>query len=136
MLTDLPVWAGLVGHDVVNQVAQTPDGPWWFVVAKVDASTRSVFSGGQRTPVGHRLWVYTNFSCNLACTYCCAESSPRAPARQLGVETATLAFAELAALGGREVLLTGGEPFLHPDLGALVAAADGLPRTRRTNAMR
>lgn len=135
VVTDLPVWASLVGHEVVGEVAETPDGPWWFAVRKVDASTRSVFSAGERTPVGHRLWVYTNFSCNLACTYCCAESSPKATPRLLGVDVAREAFAQFSAMGGREVLLTGGEPFLHPDLGDLVAAAEGLERTVLTNAM-
>ena len=28
-----------------------------------------------------RLWLYTNFDCNLACTYCCVSSSPRTPRR-------------------------------------------------------
>ena len=36
------------------------------------------------------------------------------------------AFEEFAALGGRELFLTGGEPFMHPDLGDLVAAGAGL----------
>jgi diadenosine tetraphosphatase ApaH/serine/threonine PP2A family protein phosphatase len=31
-----------------------------------------------------RLWVYTNFYCNLACGYCVVESSPRARARRVG----------------------------------------------------
>ncbi len=26
-------------------------------------------------PLGSRLWLYTNFDCNLACSYCCAGSS-------------------------------------------------------------
>jgi molybdenum cofactor biosynthesis enzyme MoaA len=39
-------------------------------------------------------------------------------------------------LGGREILLTGGEPFLAPDLGAVVeAAARWAPVTILTNAM-
>jgi hypothetical protein len=43
---------------------------------------------------------------------------------------------EFAGLGGREILLTGGEPFLHPELPALVAAATRwLPATVLTNAM-
>ena len=27
-----------------------------------------------------KLWIYTNYDCNLSCTYCVAEASPRAPA--------------------------------------------------------
>jgi MoaA/NifB/PqqE/SkfB family radical SAM enzyme len=76
-------------------------------------------------PLGSRLWLYTNFDCNLACDYCCAESAPRpvAGARRLDVHVAGRAVEEFAGLGGRQVLLTGGEPFLHPDLDALAAVA-------------
>jgi MoaA/NifB/PqqE/SkfB family radical SAM enzyme len=43
---------------------------------------------------------------------------------------------ELAGLGGREILITGGEPFLDPDLVELVrAAARWAPVTILTNAM-
>ena len=145
VLTDLPVWAELVGHDVHAEVADSVDGPWWFAVRKntagaaagpaTDPTTGTVFSLGQRTPVGHRLWAYTNFDCNLACAYCCAESSPKAPSRRLELDVAREVFAEFSALGGKELFLTGGEPFMHPDLGELVAAAEGLERTILTNAM-
>jgi uncharacterized Fe-S cluster-containing radical SAM superfamily protein len=87
-------------------------------------------------PLGSRLWLYTNFNCNLACDYCCAESSPQAAARGLPVEVVGRAVEEFAGLGGRELLLTGGEPFLNPDLGALVATASRYaPVTILTNAM-
>ncbi len=87
-------------------------------------------------PLGSRLWLYTNFDCNLACDYCCSESSPRAAARRLPVEVARRACEEFTGLGGREILLTGGEPFLAPDLTELVgAAARWVPLTILTNAM-
>jgi len=134
---DLPIWAELAGHPIVGEVAETPRGPWWFAVQKSDdaLSPTTVFSQGVRTPVGHRLWVYTNFDCNLACLYCCAESSPRAAARRLDPDVARKVFGEFAAGGGRELFLTGGEPFMHPDLAELVAAGAGLTRTILTNAM-
>jgi TusA-related sulfurtransferase/uncharacterized Fe-S cluster-containing radical SAM superfamily protein len=136
VVVDLPVWADLVGHTVDAQVSETPDGPWWFGVRKAgEPAANSVFSRGERTPVGQRLWVYTNFDCNLACGYCCAESSPRAAARRVEPDLAREMFDEFRSLGGREVFLTGGEPFMHPELGELVAAADGLARTVLTNAM-
>ena len=37
-------------------------------------------------PLGSRLWLYTNFDCNLRCDYCCVRSSPKAPRRALGLE--------------------------------------------------
>lgn len=131
---DLPAWAEMVGNDVATQAAESADGPWWFAVRKGSAPV-TVFSTGERTPVGHRLWVYTNFDCNLACLYCCAESSPKAPSRRVDLATAQQVFAEFAEMGGREVYLTGGEPFMHPELGDLVRAAEGFERTVLTNAM-
>lgn len=131
---DLPVWAELVGHDLTAEVAESSTGPWWFAVRK-SVRVSTVFSLGERTPVGHRLWAYTNFDCNLACTYCCAESSPKADARRLSPEVAREAFQQFADLGGRQLFLTGGEPFMHPDLVALVEAGEGLERTILTNAM-
>ncbi|MBA2637224.1 MAG: radical SAM protein, partial [Solirubrobacterales bacterium] len=87
-------------------------------------------------PLGSRLWLYTNFDCNLACSYCCAESSPQAAARPMAPEVARRASEEFAGLGGQEILLTGGEPFLAPDLTYLVdAAARWVPVTILTNAM-
>ena len=87
-------------------------------------------------PLGSRLWLYTNFDCNLACDYCCALSSPRAPARRLPIGVARRACEEFAGLGGDQILLTGGEPFLDPELAELVdAAARWTPVVILTNAM-
>ncbi len=136
VVTDLAVWADLMGHQISARVEETTNGPWWFAVRKASSSrASSVFSQGSRAPVGRRLWAYTNFDCNLACGYCCAESSPKATSRRLTPEVARAAFDEFAALGGRELFVTGGEPFMHPQLGALVSAGARLERTILTNAM-
>jgi hypothetical protein len=52
VVTDLPVWAELVGHEVSADVAETPEGPWWFAVRKAGGSEvpSTVFSQGDRTP--------------------------------------------------------------------------------------
>ncbi len=42
-------------------------------------------NGDADRPVGSRLWLYTNFDCNLHCDYCCVRSSPKAPRRELGL---------------------------------------------------
>jgi sulfatase maturation enzyme AslB (radical SAM superfamily) len=93
--------------------------------AATSADSAAGVSEAVGPPLGSRLWIYTNFECNLACDYCCAQSMPRPAqgARHLPVEVAARAGEEFAGLGGRELLLTGGEPFLHADLGALVEAA-------------
>jgi pyruvate-formate lyase-activating enzyme len=85
---------------------------------------------------GVRLWMYTNFDCNLACDYCCVRSSPRTPRRALGRDVVERLALEAPTAGVRELLLTGGEPFLLPDIAALVnACAQSLPTTLLTNGM-
>ncbi len=87
-------------------------------------------------PLGTRLWLYTNFDCNLSCDYCCSQSSPRAAARRLPLDVVRRACEEFAGLGGRETLLTGGEPFLVPELPEMAQTAGRwTPVTILTNAM-
>ena len=82
-----------------------------------------------------RLWVYTNFHCNLACDYCAVASSPKARPRTIPLEQFREVIDEALAEGFREVYLTGGEPFLHSDLAAMLTyAADRLPTVVLTNA--
>jgi len=89
---------------------------------------------GQRP--GTRLWLYTNFDCNLACDYCCARSSPHADRRALGLDRVRRLAAEAAGAGVTELLLTGGEPFLLPDIDELANACTAqLPTTLLTNGM-
>lgn len=85
---------------------------------------------------GTRLWMYTNFDCNLACDYCCVRSSPRTPRAALGADRVRHLAQEAAAAGVSELILTGGEPFLLPDVDELVASCTTeLPTTLLTNAM-
>ena len=91
---------------------------------------------GEDRPVGSRLWLYTNFDCNLSCDYCCVRSSPTAPRRALGVERVRRIAIEAAELGVSEIFVTGGEPFMLPDIGEIVAAcATAAPTTVLTNGM-
>ncbi|MHB8657330.1 MAG: radical SAM protein [Solirubrobacteraceae bacterium] len=83
-----------------------------------------------------RLWVYTNLHCNLACDYCVVASSPRARRRSLGLERFRALVDEALAEGFREVYLTGGEPFLEPDIVAMLEySSDRLATVVLTNAM-
>jgi sulfatase maturation enzyme AslB (radical SAM superfamily) len=89
----------------------------------------------ERRP-GFRLWVYTNFHCNLACDYCCVESSPSAAPRVISVDEFEQLVAEAVDAGVEELFLTGGEPFMLLDLDErLRIAAAALPTTVLTNAM-
>jgi uncharacterized Fe-S cluster-containing radical SAM superfamily protein/TusA-related sulfurtransferase len=86
--------------------------------------------------VGARLWLYTNFDCNLQCAYCCVRSSPKAPRRALGIERVHRIAEEAQGLGVKEIFITGGEPFVLPDIGAIIAAcAKAAPTTVLTNGM-
>ena len=83
-----------------------------------------------------RLWIYTNFDCNLACTYCLTSSSPAAERRALPMDAYYRLIDEAAAEGIAEFFLTGGEPFLLPDIFERVAyAAERRPTTVLTNGM-
>ena len=85
---------------------------------------------------GTRLWMYTNFDCNLACDYCCVRSSPQTERRALGVERVRQLAAEAVEAGVSELILTGGEPFLLPDIDEVVEACTSrLPTTLLTNGM-
>lgn len=91
---------------------------------------------GEDRPVGSRLWLYTNFDCNLSCDYCCVRSSPKAPRRPLGLERVRRIASEAAALGVKEIFVTGGEPFMLPDIGEIIAACAAVaPVTVLTNGM-
>ncbi|WP_282689198.1 MULTISPECIES: radical SAM protein [unclassified Streptomyces] len=83
-----------------------------------------------------RLWIYTNFHCNLTCDYCAVASSPKAAPRTLPTGTFRALVDEAAQAGFTELYLTGGEPFLHPDIvGLLDYASAALPTVVMTNAM-
>jgi len=85
---------------------------------------------------GHRLWIYTNFHCNLACDYCCVSSSPRAEPRTLSLDDFTALVDEAADTGVAELFLTGGEPFLLLDLDERIRVATAaFPVTVLPNAM-
>jgi MoaA/NifB/PqqE/SkfB family radical SAM enzyme len=81
-----------------------------------------------------RVWLYSNYHCNLACSYCLTESSPRSERRQLDAETMLAVAHQAAELGFTGLGVTGGEPFLLPWLPKTVAAmADILPIVLLTN---
>jgi pyruvate-formate lyase-activating enzyme/predicted phosphodiesterase len=83
-----------------------------------------------------RLWIYTNFHCNLACDYCVVASSPRARRRSIGIERFREVVDEGMAEGFVELYVTGGEPFLEPDIVAMLEyASERLPTVVLTNAM-
>jgi MoaA/NifB/PqqE/SkfB family radical SAM enzyme len=83
-----------------------------------------------------KLWIYTNYHCNLRCTYCVAESSPKAPRRIFDLDAVQRIIDDAAALAFQHVYFTGGEPFLLDDIYEMLSyASERLPTTILTNAM-
>ena len=84
--------------------------------------------------VGERLWLYSNYHCNLACSYCLTDSAPRAPRRLLAPTEMVDAAEQARALGFRALGVTGGEPFLVPEMPELLGElAQRLPVLVLTN---
>ena len=82
-----------------------------------------------------RVWVYANYHCNLACAYCLTESGPSSPRRSLPAERMVAVARQAAELGFTDLGVTGGEPFLRPEMPETLAQmAAFLPTVVITNA--
>lgn len=112
------------------------DDGWGAAPVMEEASALPViplFASGYFPP---RLWIYTNFHCNLRCDYCAVASSPKAEPRTLSLELFCDLVDEAVAESFTELYLTGGEPLLHPDLPAMLHyAVEKLPTVLLSNAM-
>ncbi|HJT67457.1 MAG TPA: radical SAM protein [Pyrinomonadaceae bacterium] len=127
---ELERWCRFTGNSLLETKIESGRSRWVFRFG-----TAAGVAGDDR-PVGSRLWLYTNFDCNLHCDYCCVRSSPTAPRRELGLERVQRIAREAAQLGVKEIFVTGGEPFLLEDIGEiLLACASTAPTTVLTNAM-
>ena len=127
-------WCARSGNTVVN-ASLDGSGRGTLTVRRGRSPDPLLVLGPDRMP-GARLWMYTNFHCNLAGDYCCVASSPQTPRRELGTDRIARLAEEAAAWGVREIFLTGGEPFLLPDIGTIVASCAALlPTTVLTNGM-
>lgn len=88
-----------------------------------------------RGVIGERVWLYSNYHCNLRCEYCLTESGPGVLRRELAPEQMLRVADQAADLGFRGMGVTGGEPFLLGHLpDTLAAMADRLPVVALTNA--
>src|SRR5215469_13201399 len=127
---DLDAWCRFTHNSLVDTSVEDGRNRW---VVRCGEAPRPVDAD---RPVGSRLWLYTNFDCNLRCDYCCVRSSPKAPRRALGLERVRRIAVEAAELGVGEIFVTGGEPFLLSDIGEILAACSAAaPTTVLTNGM-
>lgn len=126
---ELETWCRFTGNPLQESVVES--GRTRFVFRR-----GTVPLTGDNRPVGARLWLYSNFNCNLHCDYCCVRSSPTVPRRELGLERVQRIAREAPDLGVKEIFVTGGEPFLLEDIGEiLLSCAAAAPTTVLTNGM-
>lgn len=99
--------------------------------------------GEKRAVVGLRkletLWLNTGTLCNLACVNCYIESTPTNDALvYLRLSDTLPLLDEALILGTREIGITGGEPFMNPDIIGILDASlsRGFEVLVLTNAMR
>jgi len=127
---DLQRWCRFTGNSLLETTIENGRSRWVFRYGAAAGVA------GDDRPIGSRLWLYTNFDCNLRCDYCCVRSSPTAPRRELGLERVQRITREATELGVKEIFITGGEPFLLENIGEiLLACASAAPTTVLTNAM-
>src|SRR5882724_6492666 len=127
---ELETWCRFTENPLLEATVEKGRARWVFRCGTVAVPPED------NRPVGSRLWLYTNFDCNLHCTYCCVRSSPNAPRRELGLGRVRRIAREATELGVKEIFVTGGEPFLLEDIGEiLVTCAVAAPTTVLTNGM-
>ena len=131
---EFETWCRFTRNSLVEATVEQGRTRWVFRCGAVPAPARAPAEDNR--PVGSRLWLYTNFDCNLHCDYCCVRSSPTAPRRELGLARVQRITREAAELGVKEIFVTGGEPFLREDIGEiLISCGAAAPTTVLTNGM-
>src|SRR6516165_6514153 len=68
--TDLEVWCRFTRNTLVDTSVKAGRTRWVIRCGEAPVNTDTA------RPIGSRLWLYTNFDCNLHCDYCCVRSSP------------------------------------------------------------
>src|SRR5579863_1607221 len=131
---ELETWCRFTGNPLLEAAVENGRSRWVFRCGAIPAPAG--VPAEENRPVGSRLWLYTNFDCNLHCDYCCVRSSPTASRRELGLTRVQRIAREAAELGVKEIFVTGGEPFLLEDIGdILLSCAAAAPTTVLTNGM-
>src|SRR5580692_2518722 len=134
--TELEAWCRFTRNSVVDVSIEQERYRGVIRCGEAPADSDREASTESPRALGSRLWLYTNFDCNLRCDYCCVRSSPKAPRRALGSERVRRIASEAAELGVSEIFVTGGEPFMLPNIGEILAAcAAAAPTTVLTNGM-
>lgn len=81
-----------------------------------------------------RVWMYSNYHCNLTCDYCLTASAPSSAKRELDAQRMIEIATQAKALGFTHIGVTGGEPFLLPSMpDTLARLSEILPTLVLTN---
>jgi len=99
---ELEAWCRFTHNSLVDTAVEEGRTRW---VLRYGEARENV---GEERRIGSRLWLYTNFDCNLSCDYCCVRSSPKTPRRALGIDRLRRIAREAAELGVKEIFVTGG----------------------------
>lgn len=70
-------------------------------------------------------YFHVTYACNLSCSHCYAQAGP-GRLENMPVEDITRLAQEAAAAGFRKIIITGGEPLMHPRREAMLTAFAGL----------
>ena len=134
--TELEAWCRFTRNSLVDVTLEEGRYHWVIRSGEAPAEADGEATTEAHRPFGSRLWLYTNFDCNLHCDYCCVRSSPKTPRRALGLDRVRRIAREATALAVGEIFVTGGEPFLLGDIGdILTVCAAVAPTTVLTNGM-
>ena len=66
--SELETWCRFTGNPLLEAAVEKGRARWVFRCGTVPMPAED------NRPVGSRLWLYTNFDCNLRCDYCCVRS--------------------------------------------------------------
>src|SRR5260221_6253307 len=65
---ELETWCRFTGNPLLEATAEQGRTRWVLRCGAVPETVR--VPADENRPVGSRLWLYTNFDCNLHCDYC------------------------------------------------------------------
>jgi uncharacterized protein len=70
----------------------------------------------------HKLYLHLTLACPLHCTHCYAQAGPAEQQAFFSVDETALLCRQAARLGFQKLILTGGEPLVHPQRQSLLQA--------------
>src|SRR5260221_8059853 len=103
---DLETWCRFTRNTLVDTTVEAGRTRWVIRCGEAPANADS------DRPIGSRLWLYTNFDCNLNCDYCCVRSSPKVPRRELCLPRIQRISHAADELVGIQIFGTRGETLL------------------------